>query len=177
MRRKNLKQKIKEYFFNNPTKKLRVRQIERILKLPIPSVIRYCKELKEENILKTTKISNVTFYEANRSSKIFLLEKKLFNIKMLYKSGLMDFLKKELSNPPIIVFGSYSRGEDIEKSDIDLFIETPGKKKLNLKKFEKFFGKPIQIFESKSIRLIKNTHLANNMVNGIILNNFLRVFK
>jgi len=52
MKTYNIKEKIKEYFFMNPTAKLRVRQMERELKLPLPSVIRYCRELEKEGILR-----------------------------------------------------------------------------------------------------------------------------
>jgi len=101
-------------------------------------VIRYCKELKEEGILTTQKIGNIVFYTANRGNEKFTIEKKLFNLKSLYDSGLVDFLRFDLSNPPIIVFGSYANGEDTEKSDIDLYIETPSKKKSILKSLKEF---------------------------------------
>lgn len=175
MRTKNIKQKIKEHFFINPTAKLRVREIEKLLKLPLPSVIRYCKELKEEDILTTIKTGNVVFYTGNRGSENFLLEKKLFNIKSLYVSGLIEFLKIELSNPVILVFGSYSKGEDIENSDIDLYIETPSKKEINLDKFEKILERKIQSFRHKSIGEIRNKELADNIINGIVLNGFIEV--
>jgi len=177
MKRKNIKQTIKEYFFVNPTSKMRLREIERNLKIPLPSVIRYCKELKHEGILTTIKTGNVVFYTADRTNENFLLEKKLYNIKSLYNSGLINFLKTELSNPVVIVFGSYSRGEDIENSDIDLYIETPSKKELKLEKFEKTLKRKIQIFRHASLKEIKNNNLVNNIINGIILNNYIEVFK
>src|SRR3989344_357942 len=117
MKRKDIKQTIKEHFFINPTAKLRVREIERALKLPLPSVIRYCRELETEEILATAKTGSVNFYTAYRSSKKYLLEKRLFNIKMLYESGLIEHLKTELNNPAIVLFGSFNKGEDIEDSD------------------------------------------------------------
>ena len=104
-------------------------------------------------------------------------EKKLFNIKNLYSCRLIDFLAEELSNPPIIVFGSYSKGEDLENSDIDLYVETPSKKEINLNKFENLLKRKIQVFRYKNIREIKNIHLANNLINGIILNGFIEVFR
>lgn len=177
MKRKNIKQTIKEYFFINPTAKLRVRGMERALKLPLPSVIRYCKELEKEGILTTINTGNVIFYTANRTSEKYLLEKKLFNIKSLYKSGLVNYLKQELSNPSIIVFGSFAKGEDTEKSDIDLYIETPSKKKISLEKYKNLLKREIQVFQHKNIREIKNTDLANNIINGFLLNGFVEVFK
>lgn len=177
MKRKNIKSVLKEYFFVNPNSTLRVREIERTLKLPLPSIIKYCKELKEEKTLTTIKTGNVVFYTANKTSETFLLEKKLHNIKSLYTSGLIDFLRVELSNPALIVFGSYSKGEDTEESDIDLYIETPSKKEINLNKFERLLKRKIQVFRQRNISEIKNKNLSNNIVNGIILNKFVEVFK
>ncbi len=176
MKTKGIKTTLKEYFFLNPTIKLRVRQIERELKVPLPSVIRYTKELEKEGILKSAKIANITIYSADRTSKNLLLEKKLFNIHQLNTSGLTDFLTEKLSNPPIVVFGSYAKAEDVENSDIDLYIETPSKKKINLEKYEKILQRKIQVFTYKKIHDVENKELANNIVNGIILNGFMEVF-
>lgn len=160
----------------NPTAKLRVRQIERVLKLPLPSVIRYCKELEKEEILKKESISGVSAYSADRSSKKFLLEKRLFNIKLVFESGLIDYLAGEYFNPVIVLFGSYSKGEDIENSDIDLYIETPKKHEFNLQKFEKIFKRKIQIFNYRNIKEVPNRHLSNNIINGVTLSNSLEAF-
>jgi len=174
MKTKNIKQKLMEYFYTNPTTKLRVRQISRLVKIPLPSAIRYTKELEKENILKSSEISNIKVYFADRSSRTFLLEKKFFNIKNL--TTLTQTLIDELSNPKIIVFGSYSKGEDTEKSDIDIFIETPSKKKINLELYEKQLHRKIQLFTYKNIHQIENKELANNIINGTILNGFIEVF-
>ncbi len=176
MKTKDIKTKLKEYFLLNPTIKLRVRQIERELKVPFPSVIRYTKELEHEGILKTIKITNITAYSADRTSNTYLLEKKSFNIYQLHTSGLLEFIQKELSNPVIVLFGSYMRGEDTENSDIDLYIETPAKKKINLDKFEKILQRRIQQFIYKNIHELENKELANNILNGTVLTGFMEVF-
>jgi predicted nucleotidyltransferase len=174
---KSIKNKIKDFFFLNPTLKLRVRQIEREVKVPLPSVIRYTKELEKERILKSFEIANITVFFAERASGQFLLEKKLFNILQLFSSGLVKYIVEILSNPIVIVFGSYSKGEDIEKSDIDIYIETDSKKDLKLFNFEKLLQRKIQVFSYKKIKDIKNKELSNNIINGITLNGFLEVFK
>ncbi len=177
MKTKDIKRRIKEYFFLHPTTRLRVRQIERLVPVPLPSAIRYTKELEQEKLIKGSEIANIKVYSADRSSKNYLLEKKLFNIKQLFASGAIDFLLEELSNPTIILFGSYSRGEDIETSDIDLYIETPSKKKLDLSSFEKKLQRKIQLLVHKNIKSIENRELANNIINGIPLHGFLEVFR
>ncbi|PIN75772.1 hypothetical protein COV17_03720 [Candidatus Woesearchaeota archaeon CG10_big_fil_rev_8_21_14_0_10_36_11] len=177
MTKKDIKRTIKEHFLLNPTTKLRVRQIERTLNVPLPSVIRYVKELETEKIVKKIEVANVTIYTADRNEDHFLIEKKLFNLKQLHDSGIIQYLKDELSNPTIIVFGSYMKGEDIETSDIDLYLETASKKELDLKIFEKVLQRRIQLFCYSNIKQIKNKNLANNIINGSVLNGFLEVFR
>jgi len=174
---KDIKGRIRGYFFVHPTEKLRVRQIERTLNAPLPSVIRYTKELDKEGILQAIEISKVKFYAANRDSKKFLIEKMLFNIKSLLDSGLLEYLINEFGNPAIILFGSYSKGEDIESSDIDVYIEAASQPKIDLEKFEKILERKIQPFFYPNIKKVPNPHLANNILNGIKLNGFVEVFK
>ena len=176
MKIKSIKERIKEYFFLNPTAKMRVRQLERMLKLPLPSVIRYCKELQKEGLLKKENISGIFAYSADRTLQSYLLEKRLFNIRLIFESGLIGYLTREYANPTIVLFGSYQRGEDIEASDIDLYIETPKKQNFSLEGFEKTLHRKIQVFNYTNIKKIPNPHLANNIINGITLNGFLRVF-
>ena len=160
----------------NPTKKMRVRQIEREIKLPLPSVIRYCKELEREEILKKEIVSGVSTYSADRASRKFFIAKRLFNIKSIFESGLPDYMIKEYFNPVIVLFGSYSKGEDTEESDIDLYVETQKKQVFNLQKFEKILNRRIQVFNYKNIKDLPNPHLCNNIINGITINSFLEAF-
>ena len=147
------------------------------MNLPLPSIIRYTKELQKEGILKKLEVSKVNFYSAYRISKEFLIEKKLYNIKILFYSELVSYLIEKYHNPLIIIFGSFSKGEDIESSDIDMYIETQKKEEFDLNKFENILNRKIQIFNYKNINEIKNKELSNNIINGIILNGFLEVFK
>ena len=171
---KSIKTKLMGYFFLNPTAKLRVRQIEREVKIPLPSAIRYTKELEKEKILKSETIAGIKLYSADRTSKIYRIEKTHFNLKQLHSSGLIDYLIDYYSNPTIILFGSYSKGEDTEDSDIDIDIETPSKKRPNLSAFEKKLNKKIQT-HLKVLKGLTNKHLANNILNGITLNGFIEV--
>ncbi len=172
----DIKERIKKYFFLHPTERLRVRQVERAVKAPLPSVIRYLKDLCKENTVTRSIIAGVTFYSANRTAQEFLSQKRLFNVEQLFSSGLLDYLRDEYYHPTIVVFGSYARGEDIEKSDIDLYIETPSQKRIALEKFERRLERKIQLFQYESLHKIENKELANNIINGIVLHGFLEVF-
>lgn len=175
MIKKSIKERIKEYFFVYPTEKLRVRQIERLVKVPLPSVIHYTKELDSEHILQQRKVAGITVYSADRASQEFLIEKRLFNIKQLHSSGLLAFIQEYFENSNLKLFGSYSRGEDTEDSDIDLYIETTKERPVELEKFERILHRKIQLFTHKNIKEIKNVDLINNILNGITLNGFVEV--
>jgi predicted nucleotidyltransferase len=174
MRIKSIKQRIAEHFMKHPTVRLRVRQIEREVKVPLPSAIRYAKELEQEKILKTIDIAGVKLYAADRLSEAYLLEKRIFNLRSLYQSNLLNHLLEKYHNATIVLFGSYAKGEDIERSDIDLYVETP-QKEVPLEKYEKKLQRAIQLFPFKNIKDVKNKELANNIVNGVTLHGFLEV--
>lgn len=176
MKCSDIKSRIMEFFFNSPTRRVRFRELERELKAPLPSVIRYVKELVKEDFLKSVKVSSVIFYTADRGSEKFVLEKRLRNIRKVYESGLVDFLINEFGNPVIILFGSFFKGDDVEDSDIDLFIQSPLSKKVNIEKFEKLLNRGIQLFIHKSIKDIRNADLMNNIINGFTLNGLIEVF-
>lgn len=167
------KEIIKTYYLDNPSSKKRVRELERELDLSLPSIINSVNMLCKENILIKEKVSSIVLFCANRSSNEYILEKKLHNLRKIYSSGLIDYFKFELSNPVIILFGSYLRGEDSEISDIDIFVES--EKFISVRKFEKLIGKKIHIFGYSNIKHIKNKELANNILNGLVLNGYLEI--
>lgn len=174
MIKKSNKDKILSFFLEQSTRGFGLRELERLSGLGLPSVRNYVAELQEENLIKPKKIQRITLYYANRECEDYKRLKICHNISNIYDSGLIDFINKELSYPTVILFGSAAKGEDTEESDTDLYIESP-EKKINLTKFEKKLGK-IQIFMHSSIKDIKNFHLVNNIINGIVLQGFLEVF-
>ena len=94
--------------------------------------------------------------------------KRVENLKLIYESGLADFLEKEFAGGTIIFFGSYSRGDDTIKSDIDLAIVGRKEKIIQLDKFEKMLERKININFYKSFKDI-HKNLKENIFNGIVL--------
>lgn len=164
---------LKSFFLTHPSAKKRVRELERELNLSLPSVIRYVEELCSEDIIQKEQVSNITIFTANASAPVYIQEKILHNIKTIFESGIIEYIRMELSNPTIILFGSYLKGIDTESSDIDIFISST--KKIDLKKFEQKLQKKVQIFGYIKLTDIKNTDLANNILNGYVLNGYVEV--
>ncbi|MFT4310214.1 MAG: nucleotidyltransferase domain-containing protein, partial [Candidatus Woesearchaeota archaeon] len=63
---------------------------------------------------------SMTFYTL--SDQFPVHEKRLYNMYCLYASGLLTYLGREYAGCTIYIFGSYSKGEDISSSDIDICV-------------------------------------------------------
>ena len=88
---------------------------------------------------------------------------------------MIEELNKFYLKPTIVLFGSASEGLDTDTSDIDLLIITEKTKDFKKRKnFEKILKRKIQIITIESLKKIKNKHLLNNIINGIILQGKIR---
>jgi len=166
-------------FFEEPTKSHYLIEISRKLKLAHTSVKKHLGNLKSrgiiiENIEKKGK-RKFPIYKANLENKEYKKYKKLYNIYALEDSGIINYLNDKLMPRSIILFGSYSRGEDIENSDIDLYLECK-KQDVNLIKFEKILKRKIQLQFKENFNDYPK-ELKNNIANGIILKGYLEVFR
>lgn len=163
-------------FFDKPTHRFQLRELSRNVKLGLPSVINHVKALEKERQIKKVAIGNLTFYAANKENRRFRLYKKLDMVQRLAESGTIAFLEKQLSYPSaIILFGSCAYGEDTEKSDVDLAIVAK-EQDLNLEKYEKELKRKIQVhFFSSAGEMKKTAELFNNIMNGIVLDGFVKV--
>lgn len=172
--------KVLRVFFNNPSPKgagFQLREISREAKLAPTSVKNYLDELSknDEYIIKSThRIHGYPVYWANRASELFKFFKKIDMIISIQESGLLDYLSEKCMPDVIILFGSASRGEDLSDSDVDLYLQCK-ERPLELHKYEKIIERKIKIlFEEDFNKLSKE--LRNNMLNGIILKGYLKVF-
>lgn len=173
---------ILKYFFEEPNRWYHVREAARLIKLNPTTISKYLNNLTKENILIKKLERKHLLFKANTESEEFRDLKKYYNIRLIKKSGLINYINKELHYPEaIIIFGSYAKSENDKDSDLDIFIISNTKKKLDLQKYEKVFQKEIQMFlhtpeEFKDLQR-NNKHLINNVLNGIIIKGYLEVFK
>lgn len=166
--------KVLELFFDFPTKHFQLREISRLTGLGLPSVINHIKQLKKEGLIIKEKVHVYTSYRAEKTGK-FRLYKKIDMIKRLNESGLIKFLEEKFSPDAIVLFGSASKGEDIENSDIDLFILAK-EEEISLKAFEKKLKRMINLFFEEKISDVPK-ELMNNIINGIVLSGYLKALR
>ena len=165
---KSTREKISEFFFKNPSKESHLRELSRLLKLSMPTIISVTDNLAKENLIIKIKSGFITKVHANRESVRFIRKKRIYNMAMIFESGIVEHLLKIYNHPKaIILFGSFSRGDDIEKSDVDIAVITKKKVSLNTTEYEKFLGRSINIHEMDLNEVSEEFRL--NLANGIIL--------
>jgi predicted nucleotidyltransferase len=166
----NLQQDTLRVLFVHSGQSLNQRTIARILKVSSPAVMKALPALEKDGLIKLEqdKESKRWAIQLNSENSKAMQLKRVENLKLVYESGLADYLGNELSGSTIFLFGSYSFGEDNFQSDIDIAVIGRKEKTLNLEKFEKIFSKKIvvQFYDS-----FKDMHknLKESILNGILL--------
>ena len=167
MKNTNTKEKIIGLLFDFPLKRFHIREISRILKISPPSISKAVKQLeKEKMILSNKKV--VYEIKANIDNPNFKNLKRVHNLKEIYTSKLFEYLCNKFPLDTIILFGSYSRGEDIESSDIDIAIIGSKEKTIELNIFEKKLKRKINLNFYLNLKNIE-INLKSNILNGITL--------
>lgn len=151
-------------------KKISQRQIAKMLKVSPTAISKSISILEKENLIKIEKDNNIkiNYLSLNRDSEKTINFKKVENLKMIYELELNNFLENAFPGSAIILFGSYSRGDDIFDSDIDIAVIGRKKKEINLEKFENLLEREIILQFYNEFKNI-HEHLKNNILNGILI--------
>lgn len=153
-----------EPFLNDNYRRISIREYARIRKISPPSSSVLLNGLFKEGLLIKEEERNYIFFAANRENLLFIHLSRAYWYIQLKKSGLLDYLTKELVNPLVMLFGSFSKAEVTQNSDIDIAIKAR-KKKLDVSKFEKKLGRAIQIIFYDEAKI----NLHNSILNGFIV--------
>ena len=174
MLQKNNRYHLLKVFLDEPLESFRLRELSRLSRISPPSVINYLKEFEKQDLIKKYEKRGIPFYQAIRDNEKFIFCKKLSILFELHESSLVDFLWEKLSPEAIILYGGYAKGESIETSDVDIFV-IGKERKINLEEFEKKLNKKIHLMFESDIKKISK-ELKNNLINGIVLKGYFKVF-
>lgn len=161
-------------FFDFPRKSFQMREISRKVKLSQVSVINHLKALQRENLIIKEKKNIYSAFRANRENDEFKILKMQNLIWRIHKCGIISLLDEKIKPNCIVLFGSASRGEDTETSDIDLFIQAK-ETELKLDKYEKSLNRKINVLFEPDIHDLSK-ELLNNIINGQVIYGYLKVF-
>jgi predicted nucleotidyltransferase len=165
MVQKSSYEKTLEIFFIEPTNIHFIKEISREIKIAPTSIRKNIGLLLKENLIIKKEAKPFSGYVANRNNESFIFLKRIYNLYTL--SELTEYIKRNIYPSLFLVFGSYSIGEDIESSDIDLFMISKSKK-IDVKKFEKKLKREINLLVVDNLNKIEKP-LLNKIYNGIVL--------
>ena len=146
------------------------RRLANQLQVSPTGVSKSLPKLEKENLIKVKKDvdSKRLSIELNKDNPFVFYLKRVENLRLLYESGLVDYLTENFPGLTIILFGSYSFGEDINNSDIDIAIIGSKERSIDLGRFNKLLERTISLQFYESFREI-NKNLKANILNGIVL--------
>ncbi|MBS3147584.1 nucleotidyltransferase domain-containing protein [Candidatus Woesearchaeota archaeon] len=173
MIQKYSKYRVLQQFFDSPRKAFLIRELSRNMKLSVPSVRLHIKALLAEGLLIKDKTGLYPSFRAAKESPLFKLLKAQNMVLRLYQTGVLSTIEKATYPSCIVLFGSASRGEDTEESDIDLFVQAK-RIKLDLNKFEKTLIRKINLLFEPDLTTI-SPELLNNLANGTVVYGYLKV--
>src|SRR3989338_368403 len=166
--------RILQEFFDSPRKDFQMRELSRRTEIAQTSVINHLKELLKEQLIIKEKKGIYPTFKANRDDEMFKLYKKNDLLLKIRQTGLVDFIYDSCLPDAVMLFCSASKGEDLEESDIDLYVQAK-EKKLNLQRYEKLLNRKITLFFKENFSELGN-ELKNNIINGIVITGYLKVF-
>ncbi len=170
----NKRDVVLEFFLVHPTREVHLRELARALRISFPWTRRLVSVLAKEGFLVRKKGHNLVLVKANRDYELFRALKRSYNLFALHKSGLVSHLVDIYGRPAaIVLFGSFSRGEDTESSDVDIAVVTKKGINADLSLFEKQLQRKIRITEI-SIEAM-DSEFAITLANGIVLSGYLEV--
>ena len=170
--------KVIELIFNNPNAEFHLRGISYSTNLSTTAVVKVIDKLQKQKIITVEKTPITNKIKTNQESESYLFYKKIFNLYRLEKYGVIKIIKEAYRAKTIVLFGSFSKGEDVEGSDIDILILTNQKEKSDLRKFlnliEKKLNRKINMVMLKSLEK-SSSEFKNSVANGTILHGYLKV--
>ena len=110
--------KVLEYFLKNPTTRISYTSLRKKIKIAKATLTKHLKFLLDNNFIKVERIGLNKLYELNRANQIIRQFKILDNLMNLNEIKELE----EKYDIEVYLYGSASRGEDTETSDIDLLI-------------------------------------------------------
>ncbi len=172
--------KILYWFFAFPTKEMSLSDLSKETGVSKSTANTMVAELEKQGFLKKEVLGRTWRISCNQQHRYNLGIKVPYHLSLIYELGILNALYQIIPNPrAVILFGSYRKGDDTEKSDIDIAVEVLGNEDLQIKPlgtlqqigYRKNIPVNLHIFSRNKI----DHNLFANIANGIILSGFLEV--
>ena len=109
-------------YFTNPDSEFYLRELERMLSIPVSMVRKELLRLESEDVFLSHKKGNLTYYKVNKTYPLFS-ELKSIVFKTIGVQGLLEEVLRKIKGIEIaFIYGSYAKATEKADSDIDLCI-------------------------------------------------------
>mgnify|MGYP001594873366 FL=1 len=171
-------QKVMRWFFSYPLLPISLTDLAKELGISKKTASQVVQQLIGEGFLLREIVGKNWRITCNQKHAYNFSRKIAYNLSLIYESSIVEEAYKSIGNPrAIVLFGSYRKGDDTEKSDIDIAVEVLNNEELEIKKIGEFhnFGYrknvPVNlyIFSRKKIDLNLFVNIANGIVIGGLL--------
>lgn len=173
-------QKVLLWFFNFPNDELSLSDLASNLAISKSTANKVITRLISEGFLKKKVFGKAWSISCNQMHSYNHSLKVAYNLMMISNSKIIEEVHNVArSSRAIILFGSYRKGDDTEKSDIDIAVEVLDSQTLKIQKlgvlsnfgYRQNVTVNLHIFSRNNIDL----NLFSNISNGIVLDGFLEV--
>ena len=117
-----VREKILQLFFSDPEKKYYLRELERMLDIPVGNIRRELLSLEKSGLFKREKMGKQVYYSLNKKSVLFGDFKNIVFKTIGVEGKLRQELKKINGIKQAFIFGSFAKNKEDSLSDIDLMI-------------------------------------------------------
>ena len=168
------------WFYAYPNIRIGLNELAKSINSSKTATKQVVESLIHETFLNREIIGKSWILSTNPKHDYIITKKMPYHLSKIYQSGVIGAIYKKIPQArAVILFGSYRWGTDIEKSDIDLAVETLDNKDLEIRQlgvigelgYRKNVKVNMHIFSRNKIDL----NLFANIANGIVLDGFLEV--
>ena len=172
--------KVLNWFFDFPDREMSLNDLSDQLEISKTTANRIVSQLKDENFLNVEILGKVWRITCNKFHLYNFTRKIPTHLIGIYESGIIEEIHKIIPNPKaVILFGSYRKGDDGERSDIDIAVEVFGNEEIKIETlgvlnqlgYRKNILVNLHIFSRNKVDI----NLFSNIANGIVLEGFLEV--
>lgn len=163
-------EKVLEPFFNLP-KYWHFEELHRVTSISKPQLSHWLKKYEKEGIIKRMKPRGKSpHYVALEDNPDYQSKKRLYALRILAESGLLNHLIALKKAKVVILFGSFSSYYWHGESDIDIFIYGDGSE-FEAGKYSAKLGRDIQVHTAKDRKDLKR---IDKMLPYIIMGDFIK---
>lgn len=157
-----------DLFFEDNYAEINVRKYAKLKKISPPTASKLLKEYAKELLLIKKEDKGHHEYSANRKNELFKDMCLAYWKHKITQSGLVTNILDNNISPAIFIFGSITNAEITKNSDVDVAVFDADNLP-EVSKYEKYFGRELQIFELGTAKQIKSKELLKNILKGVCI--------